>query len=413
MIYKLKAVFTVLLLFFLYQVQAQDRLDVDSLFKEARTAAFDQKNYPQAIKLCKEALAIAPDYTEIKVFLGGVYSWSKKTDSAGSILQSVLEDHPDNEAAASALTDLAYWNGQNGEALQYSNQGLKYHPHSTGLLVKKVKILNALEQYGRAQKTADTLLKYDPKNTEVGQLLNVIRDKTSLNKIGVSYHYVYFDKQFPDPWHIVSLDYTRQTAVGDLITRINFANRFAKNGLQGEVDFYPHISKTFYAYLNTGISGTNSVFPHYRAGASLYANIPWEMEIEGGFRYMKFSSDVWIYTASIGKYFKNFWFNFRTYLVPDQDNSQSYNLTLRYYTGGKDDYYALAYGTGISPDDRTDAALLGIKNKLNAQRVSARYSHVFHELNIIRFDLTWYYKEFLPKVYGNQWDIGIAYQRRF
>lgn len=392
----------------------QDSLSSDELFAQARQAAFDQKNYEQAKALSLQALKKAPDYSDIRIFLGRLYSWTNRYDSARAAFGYVISRHPDNEDASAALTDLEYWNNHDEEALQECERGLGHHPQSQTLLLKKAKILKSLQRYSEAWAATDSLLTINPKNDAARSLMNSIQDNSSRNKIGIGYDFVYFDKQFSDPWHLVSLSYTRQTKLGSVIGRINYANRFATNGLQGEIDFYPHISKTFYAYLNVGLAGKNSVFPQYRAGASLYANIPWSMEAELGSRYLHFSSDVWMYTASLGKYYKNFWFNFRTYLVPDKKNiSQSYTLTARYYTGGTDDYWSLSAGTGISPDDRPDAALLGLGKKLKAQKIGAGYSRVLKKLNILRIDLTWYHQEYQKNIYGSQWDAGISYQRRF
>lgn len=396
------------------KAHAQDSLTADELFQQARTASFDNKDYATAKTLLFRALEQAPDYSDLRVFLGRIYSWTNRYDSARTAFQYVLDHHPDNEDAAAALTDLEYWNNHYADALAVCNQGLSYHPKSEDLLLKKAKILNKMRDYSEAYAVTDSLLAINPKNDAARSLMGSIRDNSSKNKLGVSYDFVYFDKRFSDPWHLISLSYARQTKAGSVIGRINYANRFATNGLQGEVDFYPHISNTFYAYLNAGISGTNSVFPQYRGGASLYANLPWSMEAELGLRYLHFSSDVWIYTASLGKYYKNFWFNLRTYLVPaDKNISQSYALTVRYYTGGTDDYWSLSGGSGISPDDRPDVSLLGLKNKLKSQKIGAGYSHVFRKLNVFRIDLTWYHQEYKKDTYGNQWDAGITYQRRF
>ncbi len=396
------------------RVQAQNNLSSDELFQMARKAAFDHKDYPKAIILCKEALTKSPDYSDIRVFLGRIYTWTDHNDSARTAFSYVLNHHPDNEDAASAFTDLEYWNNNYSKALEYCNQGLQYHPASTGLLLKKGKILNATKNYKEAFSVIDSLLQKDPKNSQARSLIGTIKDNNSIHKIGLSYDYVYFDKQFNNPWNLVSLSYSQPTNIGSLIGRINYANRFSENGIQGEVDFYPHISKTFYAYLNVGASGTNSVFPRFRYGASLYANLPWSMEGEAGFRYLRFSSDVWMYTASLGKYYKNFWFNLRTYLVPDNKYiSQSYALTTRYYTGGADDYIYLTVGTGISPDDQAAASLLGSQNKLKSQKIGTGFSHVFKKRNILSLDLTWYHQEYKTNTFGNQYDLGITYQRRF
>lgn len=410
----LLTIFSVSFLFSVKQAQAQSDTSSDDLFKLARQSAFDKKDYSKAIYFSKRALEKSPDYSEIRVFLGRIYTWSDKNDSARKAFSYVLEHHPDDEEAASAFTDLEYWNDNNDAALQYCNQGLKFHPESEALLLKKAKILNNMKQYMNAYSVADSVIQLNPKNEEARSLLNSIIYNSSKYEAGLSYDYVYFDKQFADPWQLISISCSRSTGFGSVIARLNYANRFATNGFQGEVDAYPHISKVFYAYLNFGISGTNSVFPRYRAGASLYANLPWSLEADAGFRYLRFSSDVWIYTASIGKYYKNFWFNFRTYLIPDLNKlSHSYTLTVRYYNGGADDYFSLAIGTGISPDNRANSILLETDDQLDTKKLGIGYSHVFCKLNTIGLGITWHYDEYRTATYGSQWNAGISYQRKF
>jgi tetratricopeptide (TPR) repeat protein len=122
----------------------------DSLFNQARTAAFDQQNYPLAIILSKKALAEAPDYTDVSVFLGRVYTWSDKPDSARTIFTAVLAKHPDDEDASFAYGSLEYWNNNFPKALEVVNLALKYHNHSTDLLTLKAKILADTKNGGKA-----------------------------------------------------------------------------------------------------------------------------------------------------------------------------------------------------------------------------------------------------------------------
>lgn len=410
-----KKIFVALLLFFTFcsSAHAQEDYTSDELFQMARRAAFDSSNYPKAIEYLKTALNKSPNYSDIRVFLGRIYTWTDQVDSARAAFTYVLINDPSNEDAASAFTDLEYWNDNYSAALEYCNYGLVYHPHSEDLLLKKSKILNATKQFTDAYKVIDTLLKINPKNDKARAFMNTIKESSSINKIGVGYNYVYFDKQFNDPWHLLNVSYSRSTSLGTVVGRVNYANRFTNNGIQGEVDFYPRISKTFYSYLNMGIAGTNNVFPRFRMGASLYANLPWSMEAEIGFRYLKFTDDVWMYTASVGKYYSNFWFSFRTYLVPSySDLSQSYTLITRYYNGGSDDYFSLSLGTGVSPDDPANAPILGLQQMLKSKKIALGYSHTFSN-NIISINGTWNYTEYQVDTFGNQYDIGISYQRKF
>ena len=395
---------------------AQSKLSSDELFQQARKAAFDQKDYPMAISLSKQALVKSPDYSDIHVFLGRIYTWTDKLDSARTQFNLVLSKHPDNEDASFAYGSLEYWNNNSPKALQYVQDGLKYHPQSKDLLLLKAKVLNDLKRFKEANSTLDTLIKQDPGNSAARALADRVKDNASTNKIGVTYDYIHFDKEFNDPWHLASLEYGRQTGLGSIIGYLNYANRFKTNGLQYEIDAYPHISKTFYAYVSGAYSDNVGIFPKYRSGVSLYANLPSSFEGEAGFRYLHFSGDTWIYTASVGKYYKSFWFNFRTYLTPSNSSiSQSYSFHVRYYTGGADDYLALGIGTGISPDDPRNIILLNNGNnyKLHSNNISGAFYHTFKRFNIFFINASLDNQEYQFQTHGNQLDIGVGYLRRF
>jgi YaiO family outer membrane protein len=385
----------------------------DDLFKEARNAAFEKKDYALATQLSYKALGISPDYSDIRIFLGRIYTWNSKKDSARNCFEQVLNQHPDNEDASAAYTDLEYWNDNSSKALLVCEAGLKFHPESKILLMKKAKCLIDLKRFSQASEVLNELLKKDSKNTEARAELENLKEQQAKNKIGVSYDFVSFDKQYNDPWHLVSVDYTTSTKIGSITGRINYANRFKTNGTQFEIDAYPRISKTFYSYMNAGISSKNGVFPQYRAGFSLYANLPNSFEAEGGFRYLYFDDATWIYTASLGKYFKNYWFNFRTYLTPSSNAvSNSYSFTTRYYFKGTD-YFALGLGTGISPDETANNIQLHNLYKLKSYRISADYRKTFNRMNIILFRCSILQQEYLPKEIGNQYLLSLTYQRRF
>lgn len=411
----LKHLFLIPLLYLAANASAQN-LSSDELFKQARQAAFEQKDYPKAIQLSKQALTQSPDYADIQIFLGRLYTWYKRPDSARVIFKSVISKHPDLQDGVFAYASLEYWNDNYADALDIADKGLQYHAQSVDLLLLKAKILNAMRDYKMAAQTLNSLLKVEPSNTAARALSAQVRDNVALNKVSVSYDFINFDKQFNVPWHLASIDYTRQTSLGSVTARLNYANRFSTGGTQIEIDAYPHISPTFYAYLSGGYSNQIGVFPHYRGGFSLYANLPASFEAEGGFRYLTFGSSTWIYTASLGKYYKNWWFNFRTFLTPSNSSvSQSYSLHTRYYFGGADDYFTLGLGTGVSPDDPRNNVLLNTGNiyKLHSNNISLGYRHAFKTFNVIYFNASLDNQEYQQHVKGNQFDFGVGYQRRF
>ena len=402
-----------LLVFLINTAITAQTLSSDEYFQEARKTAFDQKDYPAAIKLCNLALQKSPDYTDIEVFLGRLYYWNDKADSARYILAAAQQKNPDHEEAAIALTDVEYFSDNYSTALAYCENFLRHHT-SKELMLRKAKCLSALKRYKEAYTLTDSILQTDPHNDQFRSLAMQIKDYSASNKIGVSYDYMYFDKQFSDPWHFVSLDYTRQTKAGSFTGRINYANRFTKNGVQFEADAYPRISKLFYAYANIGYSPDLPIFSKYRAGFSLFASLPKSFEADAGFRYLNFDNDTWIYTIGAGKYYKNFWFNARTYLTPGNSRiSQSYTITTRYYLKGADDYLSFYFGKGISPDEQYQSLQLNSIYKLQTTKLGAGYRFSVHKMNIFSLSGTYENVEYLPKTKGNQVDLSIGYQRRF
>ena len=399
------------------KVQAQEEeLTSDELFQKARATAFEEDNYPKAIELTKRALERSPDYADVRIFLGRLYTWSDSTAMARVEFEKVLQANPGHEDASLAYGNLEYWNDNSEKALEIVNTGLQSHPASEDLLLLKSRLLKDLKEYAQASTTINQLLKINPKLTEARSLGESIRNVSSKNELGLDYEYVYFDQRFDDPWHLVSVDYARNTKLGSIIGRVNYANRFNSNGTQVVIDAYPSISDTFYAYVSGGIASSGSIFPEYRVGASLYANLPAAFEGEAGFRMLSFDEQTWIYTASIGKYISNFWLNARTYLTPDNENvSQSYALTARYYIAGADDFLSLSVGTGISPDDDTNNVLYnsGDNYKLKSNNISLGYRFSVKSTNVFFINAGLEDQEYARDTRGNQFSVNVGYFKKF
>ncbi len=388
----------------------------EELFEKARRLAFDDKNYTEAISLSKKALIKSPDYADIRIFLGRLYSWTNKPDSARTEFKRVIEKNREYEDAYFAYGSLEFWNDEFETALDIISAGLKYNQKSEDLLLLKVKVLNSLGRFDESTNTLNNLLKINPGLTEARALSGQSGELGANNKIGVGYSYVYFDKQFDDPWHMANIEYSRQTKAASITGRINLANRFNTGGTQYELDFYPRISNTLYAYLSGGYSSNTEVFPEYRAGFSLYANLPSAFEAEGGFRVLSYDDQTWVYTAAVGKYYKNFWFNIRSYITPSNSSvSQSGSLNIRYYFGGADDYLTIGAGKGISPDNPRNNLLFNNGNtyRLKSSNLSLGYRRSIGTSNIIHLRASLENQEYLKDTKGNQFEFGISYMIRF
>ncbi len=397
-----------------YFTNAQTTASTDELFKNARQAAFEKKNYDKAKQLAQQALIKSPAYADIEIFLGRVYTWNKQYDSARYHFSNVLSSSPVSEDASIAYADLEYWNNHYNEALQICSRALAVYPTSEELLLRKAKSLNATKRYREAGIITNELLKANKHNTAALALASTLKDAVAINKISITYENSSFDKQFDKAWHLASISYGRQTRIGSVTARMNYANRFNTNGLQGELDAYPRISKTFYSYVNFGYSDNVGVFPKYRAGFSLYANLPNSFEAEAGIRYLYFSGTTMIYTVYLGRYYKNFLFSARTYITPANGAiSQSYGLAARYYLSGAEDYIRLSVATGISPDETNQNIQYNTKSKLSSKQISAGFSHTFSKTNIISLSTGLINQEYKTSVRGNQLNLSVGLSHRF
>ena len=392
---------------------SQESLNTDELFSKARAIAFEQKDYSKSISIAKEALEKSPENTEISIFLARLYTWNDDINSARALFEDLEKKMIQDEDFFIAYGSLEFWNNNEEKALDIVEKGLQYHPKSEDLWLLKAKT-HSTNDPAKAEEAVLYVLELNPKNTEARAMYNRIKEFNSKNALSVIYNLTHFDKQFDEDWHIVGLGYKRVTKYGSVILRGNYANKFGEDGKQIELEAYPRISKTFYLYVGAGYSENVGIFPKYRTGVSLFANLPKSFEGELGYRQLYFSDNIWMYTASVGKYYKNYWFNLRTYLTPDNKNiSHSYTGTVRYYTKGANDYFGIQVGSGISPEESTNNLLANENFKLKTFKVGCEYTFSVKKLNI--FTLTFLYsnQEYRINQKGNQFDFSIGYTRNF
>ncbi|MBW8359118.1 MAG: YaiO family outer membrane beta-barrel protein [Weeksellaceae bacterium] len=410
----MKIVYTLLLTLLPLAAFAQQSTTADGLFQQARTAAFEHKDYPTAIALAKQALKQSPDYTDVAVFLGRLYTWNKNLPEARVVFAGLEEKEVKDQDFYLAYASLEYWNEEENRALQILDKGLALNPQSEPLWLLKAKIYNSMNRYEEAEQAVARLLQINPSHTEGRELLVRLNDMTSRNAVGITYGYTHFDKQFNDDWQMLGLSYKRVTPIGSVILKGNLANKFGETGTQIELEAYPRISDMFYLYVGGAYSNDVGIFPKYRTGVSLNANLPKSFEAEIGYRQLYFSDQIWLYTAAVGKYYKNYWFNLRTYISPDSRNiSHSYTGTVRYYFNGAQDYIAFQAGTGLSPEENRNNLLDSETYKLKTFKLGAEYNFSVKKTNLFSIGAMYFNQEYRPSTKGNQFDLSLGYTKKF
>lgn len=257
--------------------------------------------------------------------------------------------------------------------------------------MKEAGVHYSIEEYSEAENLYRVLLSSDPSSTEARLALQSVRLKQMKHTASLSYRYDRFDQIF-DPWNFMEFSLSRQTSLGSVIGRVQYANRFATNGVQFNIDAYPSLYSGLYAYLSAGYSDS-SIYPGSRFGLSLYKSLPWAMEVEGGIRYLKFSaSETEIYTFSLSKYWGSYLFTGRTYIIPySGDISQSFGLLARRYFGDADTYFGLSGGYGSAPSEVQFAEDL---NRLTSWSVSAEAQYPLGNRYLIGGRGEYYSEEF-------------------
>jgi YaiO family outer membrane protein len=394
----------------------QEKIDLDDLFKKARTIAF-QGNHSEARDICKNILEKEPGYHEVRVFLGRLHAWDQEYDSARKELQKVLREKPNYIDALIALIDVEYWNGNLDLALIYCNQDLRAYPNHEDFLLRKAKILVSMKDFKEATENIKKLLKINPSHKEALQLLNDIKFSSQLYAASVRYIYDKFKRDESDfgPWHLLSLELSRKSELGSIIGRVNCTSRDfgsgSKSGTQFEVDAYPKITKRMYAYLNAGYS-SSSVFPKYRFGSQLFRALPAGFEVSLGFRYLNYpGSSVIIYTGHLGKYIKNYLFSFQPFVASKSSGISFSGLFLiKRYFADEDNYLTFLFGFGSTP---LKIFFLEDIERLNSYKVGLEIKRRISRSLLIGFHIRFEKEEFQIDRFGNRYAFEISLQQRF
>ncbi len=338
-------------------------MGVDQMFEVARGKAF-AGDYAEARTIAYDILQRSPDYHDVRILVARTYAWQGERGKARDELAYVLERSPDYRDALSASIDVERWDGRYARGLELTGQALGYYPDDPVFLKKKAELLASLERYDEARAVLRKAGEIDPDSADIDALSESIDDwRPHPNRISAGF-YVNEYSEFFDHDPIAYLQYGRETPWGTVIGRVNYRDRFGSSGAQGEIDFYPAMAEGIYGYLNYGYSSSTSLFPRHRYGAEIYANLPRAFEASLGLRHLDFdSSNVTIYTGSLGKYFGNYLLSVRPYVTPgDTGTSVSGAFSLTRFFGSREQYLKLRgnYGESVQEHQFQSAAAQGV-----------------------------------------------------
>ncbi|HEY6249021.1 MAG TPA: YaiO family outer membrane beta-barrel protein [Candidatus Angelobacter sp.] len=318
----------------------------------ARQLAYSGKEHrDEALAILKKHLETERDDSDARVLYGIVLSWQDHYDEAREQLKQVLADNPTHADALPALINVEFWSGHPENAERLAREALATKPDDVALLLLRARALRKMNRNREARAVLDHVLVLDSQNQNARQMRREISTSTLTRGFLISHTYDWFSDGRSGQ-HETTISMKDSTPYGSLIGRINRADRFATTDYQGELDFYPHFRSGTYGYFNMGYSPRGALYPSYRVGADLYQSLPHGLEISGGYRRLGFTTGVDIYTFSLAKYFHNWLFTGRGFIVPgDPGTSGTALFSARYFLGseGLHDYVELRYSHGASP----------------------------------------------------------------
>ncbi len=326
--------------------------------QRARQFAYNEKT-EKARALCYDLLSQNSDYHDARVLIGRTLAWDKKYDSSRVELTKVYQQMPSHYDCLNTLIDLERWSNNPSVSLQYARNGLKYYPNDEQFLYKKAEILNRMEETRKTVKTLNRLLSVNPSH-EKGNALYRKLNPGVVKEVGIAHYFNFFKKPWVKRWHIMSLRGELNIENIPLIGRINYGklirsgSPFSRsNNFQYRIDAYPHLTSSDYLFLNFAYSKAE-LFPKTQYAAEWFHNFIHGMEASAGFRRMGWENEspLLFYTASVGKYYRNYWFSFRAFVAPREGSvDQSYILSARRYLASNEDYLGMKLEYGSSPEN--------------------------------------------------------------
>lgn len=233
---------------------------------------------------------------------------------------------------------------------------IKKDPNNTTLMYKQASIYADIEEYYKAKKVLSKIEKIQPKNERANKLSNIVNKKIielPHNEVGIDQNEEYVS-DLKAYWTNTSFHYFRINEMGIFGGRINYANRFGKNGVQYQIETYPKILDNMYANITLGYANYSQIlFPNLQYRIEPYFNFANGIEFSVGRVWQKYitfdNQKISNYTGTIGKYIGNYYIWYRpSYYEP---TSTTFNeIGIRRYFKDKYNYITMKLNGGKLPD---------------------------------------------------------------
>ncbi len=416
----------------------------DFLFRKSLVYA-DAKQYKTAYEISGDLFKSYPynikyrsAFMEQHLGAGREYLENLNKDSALVEFYQALEVAPKDTIPLYYTINLLYDLKQYDTALALLDRGRRFYPQNHFFLHRKAQVLEAMEEFELAWRTADTLAKMSlyPKHIDYAALLYARRLR---NEIGLFYLHSKIIQNTalpPSINSIATLQYGRFSSKTTLYLRMNYAGRLNGTGYQFEAEAYRKHNKVWYSWGAFAWSPTPLVFPELRLGYSINKSFKKAWAGELGARYLKLMNNSRSISPLVGisKEIKDFWLNLKVYYMDLNYNDTASDstikgeylsaiLTARYYPRDiRTEWFSAFAGYGNVPDDFSTNYFLSGFSQYKTVSCGVGYRRQFHYRTTFGINASWYNMKTELRdptlltnidVFRNQYDIYLTLLRKF
>jgi YaiO family outer membrane protein len=391
------------------------QVNADSLFRIAIEQS-RENDYEGALLNAKRVLSIHPSRCDVNVFIANVFAWQKNSDSSKHYINKAYNLNPRNSELYDAWLNVLLWNGEYDELLITTDIAVSNgYDNDYNILIKRLIAFKYLGEYSKASELfADSENKIFLDSVQIKNLYREILLQQKQNILTTYYSLDYLPENNPAAQHQAFIDYAFKIKQNSLLLRLNYANRYSKNDLQLESDYYHILNNSRYLYLNYGYSFNYDLFPKHRAGLEYFSPLRKGFEASLGGRYLYFpDSHIGIITGSVAKYINSIWISLRPYYTFTRPgNSVALIADVRIYGKLPLSYWNLELGYGNSPDERFILNQTGNYFQMDSYRFKLGKNLLIGKTDELKISAGYAYEEFVTDDYINRYIMQIIYRHR-
>ena len=325
----------------------------DFNFILSRAYAFSGQR-DKALSILERMLILYPENKDLLLFHSRIQAWQGKYNEAESGFDQVLLLDPENREALTGTAETKSWKGEYKEAVEKYGEILKLEPENADIHFRMGRVYQWSGNYQKAKQYYQRAVQLDPDNAEFRMALKNARPLFNQNfELRYQYKTEGFSderKSYIDHQFIFSLKVSPH--LGSLHLKYGQTLRFNSRDYQYGIEFYPHLWKRAYGYIDLSYSPKATHYPRTSYLLEVYQGIFRSGEFSAGFRRMNFENEpVSVYLGSFGYYAGNYFPFLRWYYTPEDEGANfSWFMNVRRYFS-KDNYLAVGYGRGSRPFD--------------------------------------------------------------